>query len=378
LLAERSNAASSFCGKVSVFIPVYVGSDLLEGLVKTLTNDAYERKEIFVIIDEPNIESLKIVEKYQDKVKFILNNHRRGKVDALNDAVKISKGEILVFLDSDVRIESSNLLGEIEKEMRGFDILDVKKEIIRDTFIARMVYYEYVSFNFVNFIHSKMIKRCFGVNGAAFAVKRETFEEVGGFSKVVSEDLDVAVKILLRNKEFKYTEKISVHTRAPSSWRNWLSQRKRWGIGAGLWLKRHWRNLIRYVKRYPHAVIPSFPILFPTLIPMLLNYVFSNFLGYKILDFVLMLLATRFNFLIPIFFSTSMAIVLITSILNFFIGFLISSILFYTASKKLKLHFNILEFTIYYFSYQPLVFFALLTGLITPFLSSKYELDWKV
>jgi cellulose synthase/poly-beta-1,6-N-acetylglucosamine synthase-like glycosyltransferase len=364
--------------KVSVFIPVYKNSDLLEELLEELTSDTYAEKEIFVTIDEPDREALELVEKYEGEVSFVLNGQRRGKVDALNQAVKMSNGEILVFLDSDVQLGNSNFLGEIEREINGFDILDVKKEIVRDTFIARMVNYEYVSMNFANYLYSKLIKRCFGINGAAFAIKRETFEEVGGFSKVVAEDLDIAVKTLLKNKKFKYTEKVDIYTRAPSSWRSWLSQRKRWGIGAGLWLKRRWRNLIKYVKEYPHVVIPSILVLFPTLIPMLLNYVFSNFLGYKILDFFFILLATRFNFFIPFFFSASMAIVLIASIVNFFISFFLFSALFYTASKKLKLHFNLLEFLIYYFFYQPFAFFTLILGLITPFLFSKYKLNWKV
>jgi cellulose synthase/poly-beta-1,6-N-acetylglucosamine synthase-like glycosyltransferase len=365
-------------GMASIFIPVYEGSDLLAELLETLTNDTYEKKEITVIIDNPNMKSVEVVEKYRDKVIFILNNCRIGKVNALNNAVKTSKGEILVFLDSDVKIGNSSFLDDITREMDGFDILDVKKGIVRDSFIARMVNYEYLSFNFANYLHSKIVKRCFGINGAAFAIKRETFEEVEGFSKEVSEDLDIAVKTLLKNKKFKYTEKVEVYTRAPSSWRRWLSQRKRWGIGAGLWLKHRWRKLLKYAKKYPHVIVPSILILFPTLIPMLLNLVLSNFLGYKILDLALMLLATKFNFLIPLLFSISMVMVLITSILNFFVSFLIFSLLFYAASKKLKLHFNILEFLIYYFFYQPLAFFMLIVGLITPFLYSNYNLDWKI
>ncbi|MEM3641073.1 MAG: glycosyltransferase, partial [Candidatus Bathyarchaeia archaeon] len=74
-------------GKISVFIPVYENSDLLEGLLEDLVNDSYSNKEIFVIIDKPNKEALKIVEKFRGKVKFILNSRRRGKVEALNNAV---------------------------------------------------------------------------------------------------------------------------------------------------------------------------------------------------------------------------------------------------------------------------------------------------
>jgi len=365
--------------KISVFIPVYEDSDLLEELLEELTNGSYENNEIFVTIDKPNEKSLEVAKKYGDKVNFTLNEQRMGKVDALNSAVEISEGEILVFLDSDVKLgNSKGFLAIIEREMEGVDILDVKKKIVRDSFIPRMVNYEYISSNFGNYLCSRLIKRCFGINGAAFAIKRETFEEVGGFSKVVSEDLDIAVKTLLKDRQFKYTGKVKVCTKAPSTWRSWLTQRKRWGVGAGLWIKNHWRDLIKYMAKYPHAAFPSIIILFPTLIPMVLNYVFSNFLDYKIFDFVLILLATRFSFLIPFLFSASMALVLLASLTNFFISFLLFSALFYSASRKLKLHFNFLEFLIYYFFYQPLAFFTLIVGIITPFFSSKYKVDWKV
>jgi cellulose synthase/poly-beta-1,6-N-acetylglucosamine synthase-like glycosyltransferase len=373
------NAMALPMKKVSVFTPVYKNSDLLQRLLEELINDTYERKEIFVIIDEPDEKAFELVKKYQAKISFVLNEQRIGKVDALNKAVKMSNGEVLVFLDSDVKLKSSGeFLGVIERAMEEVDILDVKSNIIRDSFISRMVNYEYVSSNFVNYLYSKLIQRCFGINGAAFAIRRETFEEIGGFSKVISEDLDIAVKALLKDKRFKYTKDVEVYTKAPSSWGSWLAQRKRWGIGTGLWLKEHWRNLIKYAKRYPHVVIPSILILFPTLIPTAFNYFFSNFLGYKILGIVFMLLATRFNFFIPFFFSASMAILLTANILILLINFIFFSIMFYAASKKLKLYFSFLEFLIYYFFYQPLAFFTLVVGIIIPFLSSRYKLDWKV
>ena len=364
--------------KISVFIPVYEGSDLLDDLLEELINDSYENKEIFVTIDKPDEKSLQIAKKYENKANFTLNEPRRGKVDALNGAVKISKGEILVFLDADVKFDSKGSLAMIQREMRGVDILDVKKKITRDSFIARMVNYEYVSSNFANYLCSQLIRRCFGINGAAFAIKRQTFEEIGGFSKTVSEDLDIAVKTLLKGKQFRYTDKVEVYTKAPADWRSWFAQRKRWGIGAGLWIKDHWRELLKYVAKYPQAAIPSIVVLFPTLIPMVLNFIFSNFLGCKIFDFVLLFLATRFSFLIPFLFSASMILVLFTSLVNFLTSFLLFSALFYLASRKLKLHFNFLEFLMYYFFYQPFAFFTLIVGMITPFLSSKYKVDWKV
>jgi len=68
---------------------------------------------------------------------------------------------------------------------------------------------------------------------------------------------------------------------------------------------------------------------------------------------------------------------LLTNAMCFFINLVIFSILFYIISGSLKRHFNLPGFTVYYLFYQPLAFFTLIVGILTPFFSSKYELDWK-
>jgi cellulose synthase/poly-beta-1,6-N-acetylglucosamine synthase-like glycosyltransferase len=362
--------------KISVFIPVYKSSDLLEHLLDELTGNAYADKEIFVVVDEPDEKSIKAVKNYGSKAKFILNSKRRGKVEALNTAIKISSGEILVFLDSDVQLKGGDFLKGIEREMAETDILDVRKEIIQNSFISRMVNYEFLSSNLVSYLYSKLVRKCIGINGAAFAIKREAFEEIGGFSKVVSEDFDLAAKALLKNKKFKYTEKLEVHTKAPSTWKGWFTQRKRWGIGTGLWLKDYWKKFLKYVVRYPYIVIPSLIILFPTFIPILFNYVFTNFLGYKIPNFIPSFFVVKSSIFIP--FIPNVGEVLLTIFVTFLLSFLMFSLLFYVASKRLKLHFNFAEFLIYFLFYQPLSSLILFIGIITAFFSGKHELDWKV
>ncbi|MEM3641967.1 MAG: hypothetical protein QXH37_08620, partial [Candidatus Bathyarchaeia archaeon] len=54
---DGDSRASARRRKISVFIPVYKGSDLLEALLEELINCAYENKEIFVAMDEPDEKS---------------------------------------------------------------------------------------------------------------------------------------------------------------------------------------------------------------------------------------------------------------------------------------------------------------------------------
>jgi len=103
---------------ISIFIPVYGESELLEPLLVDLTTDLYENKDIFVVVDKPTPESLELVDAFKDRVHFKLNGERKGKVNVLNELVKESRGEILLFLDSDVQIDCSS--GDLDMGIRSF------------------------------------------------------------------------------------------------------------------------------------------------------------------------------------------------------------------------------------------------------------------
>jgi cellulose synthase/poly-beta-1,6-N-acetylglucosamine synthase-like glycosyltransferase len=376
---QSGDADNSVSGRISVFIPVYKNSDLLEGLLEELVSDPYWNREIFVVVDEPAEEVFEIVEHFHEKVHFILNNTRKGKVEALNEAVKLSSGGILVFIDADVRLgKCENFLETIALEMKETDILDIKKKILKDSFLSKMVNYEFVGSNFSSYLYSKLVKKCFAVGGTAFAIRREVFEEVGGFAKVISEDLDLAVKAFLRNRRFKFADKIEVYTKAPSTWRSWLAQRKRWGIGTGLWIKTHGGKVVKYIARYPYIAFPCALMLFPTVALMLFNYICCIFPDVQLFNLIPRVLASQLNISGAPLLSPQMTSILFTALANFFLGFIAFSMIFYAASKKLRFRFNLAEFVVYYFFYQPISFLVLFAGIISGLLFKDHRLDWKV
>ena len=107
--------------KVSVLIPVYRESGLLEELITSILKDQYVNKEILVVIDEPTERSRRIAEKFRGRVRFVLNGERNGKVNALREIVKLARGEVLLFLDSDVKIKAESFLSRIVEEMKNKD-----------------------------------------------------------------------------------------------------------------------------------------------------------------------------------------------------------------------------------------------------------------
>lgn len=370
--------------RISVFIPVYRESDLLKQLLSSLLNDSYENKEIFVVIDEPTQKSIDLVKEFSPRgVYFKLNGERRGKANALNEIVEKATGDIFLFLDADVLVDNASegsFLKTIVKEMENVEIVEIKKKVIRDSFLARMASYDYIGFTVASLYFSKKIKRCLAINGAAFAIKRETFKELGGFRRTICEDLDIATRSFANGARFKFLSDLVVYTKAPSTLREWFNQRKRWAIGAALWVKDNFKILKKAIRKYPRAVALSLLSAFPSIPLFLISLSIPNEIFTKALYMLLLLFSTTTSLLI---FPTALSSVIIPAmkslvlLLGSFLGY---SVIFYFIARKIKFHFSILEFAVYYFVMAPLWFILVLNGLIKLCINrhGKINVDWKV
>ncbi|MEM2320421.1 MAG: glycosyltransferase family 2 protein [Candidatus Bathyarchaeia archaeon] len=371
-------------GKISIFIPVYRESELIGQTLAFLLNDPYKEKEIFVVIDEPTQKSIEIVEEFSQRgVHFRLNGERKGKANALNEVVKESSGDIFLFLDADVLIDETaggNFLGTIAKEMENAEIVEIKKEVIRDSFVAKIAGYDYIGFALASLYFSQKIGRCLAINGAAFAIKRETFEELGGFRRTICEDLDIATRSFANGTRFKFISDLTVFTKAPSSLRGWFNQRKRWAIGAAFWVKDHFRTLRRALRKHPRVIALSLLSAFPSIPLLLMSLFIPDEIFTKALYMLLLLFSTTTSLLIFPAAFTSVIIPAMKSLAMLLGSFLGYSATFYLLAKKLRFHFNLPEFAVYYFIAAPLWLMLTVTLLIRLCIkkNSKVNIDWKV
>ncbi|MBS7634250.1 glycosyltransferase family 2 protein [Candidatus Bathyarchaeota archaeon] len=369
--------------KISIFIPVYRESCFLEHLLTYLLNDPYENKEILVVVDEPAQRSLDISKKFSDKVHFIFNGERKGKANVLNEIVNESTGDVCLFLDSDVLLDvkgkGESFLEAIAKEMDCAEIVEVKKGVIKDSFISRIASYDYLGFNLTSWYFSRRIGRCLGINGAAFAIKREIFEALGGFRRVICEDLDIATRAFINNARFKFIDKVTAYTRVPSSWKEWFNQRKRWGVGAAFWFKEHFKLLRRVLKEHPEVAIPSLLFIFPALPLLIMNLFMPDDLSTKMLYISLILLSTKTNLLLP---PTALTSTTISTLKSFFVvigNLAASSLIFYIFARRIRFPFNPIEFLIFYFVMAPVWLLIIVTSLIKVYIKPEnIKIDWKV
>lgn len=87
---------------VSVIIPFYNEEEVIIDCLNSLKNQTYKRLEIIVIDDGSTDKTVQIVQTF--KVKLLKQNHN-GPGSARNLGAKIAKGEILVFVDSDMSFD---------------------------------------------------------------------------------------------------------------------------------------------------------------------------------------------------------------------------------------------------------------------------------
>jgi biofilm PGA synthesis N-glycosyltransferase PgaC len=343
--------------EISIFIPVYKESNQISSVIEELVSQNVS-KEIFVTVDEPTAEFSETIKQFQsEEIKLFVSGERRGKANALNEAAKLASGKVLLFLDSDVQVSSDpDFLKKIIMEMQMTDVLDIKKEVSKDkSFLSRMAYYEYFTFNVSAWLSSRYMNKCPCVNGAAFAIKKETFEKVGGFHKVVAEDIDLATRVFLQDGSFAYTADVEVKNIVYSDWNRWFKQRRRWAIGQGLWTIDWYRDLIKKFVKKPQVFLPSLFFLYPTIAIFLVSALMPSGWMYNSMLLFSLFLSFKFNIMLPIFLVSLATANLLKILIIMLSGFALTAVTFYGLSRKIgfnemKLH----ELFVYYFFYSNL------------------------
>jgi poly-beta-1,6-N-acetyl-D-glucosamine synthase len=366
---------------ISIFIPIYRESTQIEGVLQQLVPQNV-LKEIFVTIDDPTEVFLEKIKQLNcGEVKIIVNKERIGKANACNNTVKLSTGKILLFLDSDVAIPNDpDYLRRIVMEMQHTDILDIKKRVIKDkSFLSKMAYYEYLTFNISSWLSSRFLHKCPAVNGAAFAIKREIFEKVNGYRTVVAEDIDLATRAFLEGSSFAYTTDVEVKNEVHGDWKKWLTQRRRWSIGQALWLKDWYKELAKRFVKKPQVFLPSLFFLYPSVIVLFLSAVVPSMWMYNSMLLFSLFLSIKFNIALPLLLLSLGTADLIKILVISLSGFGFTAAIFYGFARKLgfretKLH----ELFIYYFFYSSVWMILIIIGHIQVFaLGKKAGPGWK-
>jgi len=182
--------------KVSVIIPARNEEDNLPAILGDLKKQSYNIHEIICVDDNSTDATARIIQEYGAKYIKIdgLPKGWKGKPWACQQGAQAAKGEVLVFLDADVRLAESAISSLAYRyEASG-------KPVSVQPYHAVKKPHEFFSlfFSLIKICGTALsiigIKKTFGLYGPVFLIQKKLFDRYGGFEAVkddVAEDLNL-------------------------------------------------------------------------------------------------------------------------------------------------------------------------------------------
>ncbi len=214
---------NDFKPQISILISAYNEEKTLEKTIFNLIESDYPSDKLEIIvgsdnsIDGTNEILKKMGEKYPN-LKYVLFDKRRGKKFVINDIVKLARGEILVFSDSNT-IYKKDALKNLIKYYTDPRVGGVcgRLKLIESTDNFETGNQEKKYWDYESWIKNNEGKLgiLIGANGGIYSIKRNLFIPMPESEPVV-DDLYLSLKILEMGKDFIYTtEAEAVETISP-------------------------------------------------------------------------------------------------------------------------------------------------------------------
>ena len=173
---------------ISIIIPAYNEEKFISATLDSIKSQDFKDYEIIVICNGCTDNTSNIAKKYTDKV---FNLKQKNTSLARNYGVKKSKGDILIFLDADIRLVK-NVLSEISKANGFGTCKGIPSNVtLKNTFFMMLK-------NFSNFL-TKFFPNLCGSNGIIF-IKKDLFKKINGFNEKIKKGEDR--NLLVNAKKF--------------------------------------------------------------------------------------------------------------------------------------------------------------------------------
>ncbi len=197
----------------SIIIINYNGHEFIENCLRSVLSSSYANFEVIVFDNASADDSLKIVSQYFNNcqnLKIIKSKTNLGFARANNEAAKLAKGSILVFLNVDTKvdkdwlfyifeaIETDQLIGAGQCKLKNYynpEIIDSAGHYIDKFGLVHVLGDSEIDIG--QFDKNKCI---FAATGAAFVCKKSVFEKVNGFDNdffMFFEETDLCWRIWL-------------------------------------------------------------------------------------------------------------------------------------------------------------------------------------
>lgn len=265
---------------ISVIMPAFNEEELVEKSVDSIFSCQYPQKKLEVIcIDDGSTDSTlskmwKSKEKYGERLEIIHEKKNSGKRKALYAGFKKSRGEIIITVDTDSKIDPYALknlvLPLLRDESTGAVAGRVEAWNEKENFLTRMLSIRYsLSFNFGR-AYQSVYGAVFCCPGSLTAYRKDVLsqflqewveQEFMNVPCTYGEDRALTTQMLKQGYMTRFQSNAVVYTRVPSRFREMNRMYLRW-------TRSHLRESILFAKfmfsryRKKHRILPIFDFLF--------------------------------------------------------------------------------------------------------------------
>lgn len=244
---------------VSILVPAHNEEKVITRTVESLLALDYphDRYEIIVINDNSSDSSRQLLEglqeDYPERELHVINTDSvtggKGKSNALNIGLKLSRGEYLVVYDADNTPQADALkylVGEIEDDEELGAVIGKFRTRNRDVnLLTRFINIETLSFQWMAQAGRWQLLELCTIPGTNFIIRRSVLDEIGGWDvRAMAEDTELSFRIYAMGYKIKMMPLAVTWEQEPQTVKVWFRQRVRW------------------VKGNIYVLIKNFPILF--------------------------------------------------------------------------------------------------------------------
>lgn len=170
----------------SVIIPAYNEQKYIENCIKSILNQNFDKNlyEVVVVNNASTDETAKIA---RDTGATVVSEPKKGNTQARIKGIKETSGEIIAFTDADCRVPK-DWLAKIYTHFKNDPKLDA----------AGGVFSFYDGSNILKLIGKIGQRSTYHISGGNMAIKRNSYERIGGFDPKIAMGEDVNLHFKLK------------------------------------------------------------------------------------------------------------------------------------------------------------------------------------
>jgi biofilm PGA synthesis N-glycosyltransferase PgaC len=229
---------------VSVLVAAYCEQAVIERTLRALLALDYPAYEIVVVDDGSTDRTAEILRPYaaDGRIRLLEKRRNEGKAMALNDAIPITRGEILTIVDADIQPRPDTLRHLVTHFRHGRVAAVAGNPQVTNTsaLLAKIQATEFASIVSVLRRAQRVWGRILTVSGAVCAFRKSAMVDVGLFDpEMATEDIALTWKLQRRFYDVRYEPRAVVAMQVPETVKGLYQQRKRWATGLAQVLRRN-------------------------------------------------------------------------------------------------------------------------------------------